>query len=48
MDVYIIINNEWLKSEVLSVVESFVRLEYVFYKYEDMEKYVVKDVFIFV
>lgn len=44
MDVYTIINNEWSKSEVLSVVESFVRLEHVFYKYEDTEKYAVKDV----
>lgn len=44
MDVYTIINNEWSKSEVLSVAESFVRLEHVFYKYEDMEKYAVKDV----
>lgn len=44
MDVYTIINNEWLKSEVLSVAESFVRLEHVFYKYEDTEKYAVKDV----
>lgn len=44
MDVYTIINNEWSKSEVLSVAESFVRLEHVFYKYEDTEKYAVKDV----
>lgn len=44
MDVYTIINNEWPKSEVLSVAESFVRLEHVFYKYEDTEKYAVKDV----
>lgn len=44
MDVYAIINNEWSKSEVLSVAESFVRLEHVFYKYEDTEKYAVKDV----
>nr|WP_221630454.1 energy-coupling factor ABC transporter ATP-binding protein [Listeria farberi] len=43
-DVYTIINNEWSKSEVLSVAESFVRLEHVFYKYEDTEKYAVKDV----
>lgn len=33
-----------VKSEVLSVAESFVRLEHVFYKYEDTEKYAVKDV----
>lgn len=44
MDVYTIINNEWSKSEVLGVAESFVRLEHVFYKYEDTEKYAVKDV----
>lgn len=44
MDVYTIINNEWSKSEVLGVTESFVRLEHVFYKYEDTEKYAVKDV----
>lgn len=44
MDVYTIINNEWSKSEVLRVAESFVRLEHVFYKYEDTEKYAVKDV----
>lgn len=44
MDVYTIINNEWSKSEVLSVAESFVRLEHVFYKYEDTEKYAVNDV----
>lgn len=44
MDVYTIINNEWSKSEVLGVAESFVRLERVFYKYEDTEKYAVKDV----
>lgn len=44
MDVYTIINNEWSKSEVFSVAESFVRLEHVFYKYEDAEKYAVKDV----
>ncbi len=44
MDVYTIINNEWSKSEVLSVAESFVRLEHVFYKHEDTEKYAVKDV----
>lgn len=44
MDVYTIINKEWSKSEVLSVAESFVRLEHVFYKYEDTEKYAVKDV----
>lgn len=44
MDVYTIINNEWSKSEVLSVAESFVRLKHVFYKYEDTEKYAVKDV----
>lgn len=44
MDVYTIINNEWSKSEVLSVAESFVRLEHVFYKYEDTENYAVKDV----
>lgn len=44
MDVYTIINNEWSKSEVLSVAESFVRLEHVFYKYEDTDKYAVKDV----
>lgn len=44
MDVYTIINNEWSKREVLSVAESFVRLEHVFYKYEDTEKYAVKDV----
>lgn len=44
MDVYTIINNEWSKSEVLSVAEIFVRLEHVFYKYEDTEKYAVKDV----
>lgn len=44
MDVYTIIKNEWSKSEVLSVAESFVRLEHVFYKYEDTEKYAVKDV----
>lgn len=44
MDVYTIINSEWSKSEVLSVAESFVRLEHVFYKYEDTEKYAVKDV----
>lgn len=44
MDVYTIINNEWSKSEVLSVAESFLRLEHVFYKYEDTEKYAVKDV----
>lgn len=44
MDVYTIINNEWSKNEVLSVAESFVRLEHVFYKYEDTEKYAVKDV----
>lgn len=44
MDVYTIINNEWSKSEVLSVAESFVRLEHVFYKYEETEKYAVKDV----
>lgn len=44
MDVCTIINNEWSKSEVLSVAESFVRLEHVFYKYEDTEKYAVKDV----
>ncbi len=44
MDVYTIINNEWSKSEVLSVAESFVRLEHVFYKYEDTEKFAVKDV----
>lgn len=44
MDVYTIINNEWSKSEVLSVAENFVRLEHVFYKYEDTEKYAVKDV----
>lgn len=44
MNVYTIINNEWSKSEVLSVAESFVRLEHVFYKYEDTEKYAVKDV----
>ncbi|CAB3428848.1 Energy-coupling factor transporter ATP-binding protein EcfA1 [Listeria monocytogenes] len=44
MDVYTIINNEWSKSEVLSVAESFVRLEHVFYKYEDTEKYALKDV----
>lgn len=44
MYVYTIINNEWSKSEVLSVAESFVRLEHVFYKYEDTEKYAVKDV----
>lgn len=44
MDVYTIINNEWSKSEVLSVAESFVRLEHIFYKYEDTEKYAVKDV----
>lgn len=44
MDVYTIINNEWSKSEVLSVAESFVRLEHVFYKYEDTEKYAVEDV----
>lgn len=44
MDVYTIINNERSKSEVLSVAESFVRLEHVFYKYEDTEKYAVKDV----
>lgn len=44
MDVYTIINNEWSKSEVLSVAESFVRLEHVFYKYEDTEKYAVKEV----
>lgn len=44
MDVYTIINNECSKSEVLGVAESFVRLEHVFYKYEDTEKYAVKDV----
>ncbi len=44
MDLYTIINNEWSKSEVLSVAESFVRLEHVFYKYEDTEKFAVKDV----
>lgn len=44
MNVYTIINSEWSKSEVLSVAESFVRLEHVFYKYEDTEKYAVKDV----
>lgn len=44
MDVYTIINNEWSKSEVLGVTESFVRLEHVFYKYEDTDKYAVKDV----
>lgn len=44
MDVYTIINNEWSKSEVLGVTESFVRLERVFYKYEDTDKYAVKDV----
>lgn len=44
MDVYTIINNEWSKSEVFSVAESFVRIEHVFYKYEDAEKYAVKDV----
>lgn len=44
MDVYTIINNEWSKSEVFSVAESFVRLEHVFYKYEDAEKYAVNDV----
>lgn len=44
MDVYTIINNEWSKSEVLGVAESFVRLEHVFYKYEETEKYAVKDV----
>lgn len=44
MDLYTIMNNEWSKSEVLSVEESFVRLEHVFYKYEDTEKFAVKDV----
>lgn len=44
MDLYTIMNNEWSKSEVLSVAESFVRLEHVFYKYEDTEKFAVKDV----
>lgn len=44
MDLYTIINNEWSKSEVLSVAESFVRLEHVFFKYEDTEKFAVKDV----
>lgn len=44
MDVYTIIYNEWSKSEVLSVAESFVRLEHVFYKYEDAENFAVKDV----